>query len=66
MVALFLCLKFDVVTGLCTCVNHEKLLSLLSLNKSQFLDLCILCGTDYNKNLPKIGSFTAYKYIKNI
>ena len=56
--------KFDAITGLCTCIHYNNLLSLLDINKKQFLDLCILCGTDYNKNLHKIGSFTAFKYIK--
>jgi dTDP-4-amino-4,6-dideoxygalactose transaminase len=35
----------------------------LELKQEEFLDLCIMCGTDYNKNIPKVGSATAYKKI---
>ena len=26
----------------------------------QFRDLCIMCGTDYNKNIERVGPETAY------
>jgi 5'-3' exonuclease len=35
----------------------------LSLTQSQLLDLCIMCGTDYNNNIPKIGPHNALKLI---
>ena len=35
-----------------------------SNNRKQFLDLCIMFGCDYNKNIPKIGPETSYKYIR--
>lgn len=56
--------KLNVYTGTCVCVSNEKLLDSLSLDSKQLLDLCIMCGTDYNKNIPNIGSSTSYKYIK--
>ena len=56
--------KFDSATGNCVVIRNEKLLEGLDLNKSQLVDLCIMCGTDYNTNIPKVGSKTAYKYIK--
>lgn len=55
--------KIDTSTDTCTRINYNYLLESLGLTQAQFLDLCILCGTDYNKNIPKIGSKTAYKYI---
>lgn len=44
-------------------IEYENVLLGLNLSKEQFLDLCIMCGTDYNKNIPKIGCETSYKYI---
>lgn len=44
-------------------VNYEELLEQLSLSSSQFLDFCIMCGTDYNNNIPKIGPKKSFKYI---
>jgi flap endonuclease-1 len=55
--------KIDTSKDTCVRVNHEALLSALSITKEQFLDLCIMCGTDYNTNIPKVGSKTAYKKI---
>ena len=56
--------KLNSYTGVCNVLNHETLINNLDLTKKQFLDHCILCGTDYNKNLPKIGAVIAYKYIQ--
>jgi len=56
--------KLNVYTGNCVSVSNEKLLESLSLDSQQLLDFCIMCGTDYNKNIPNVGSTTAYKYIK--
>ena len=44
-------------------IEYAEMLSALNLTSAQFLDLCIMCGTDYNKNIPKVGCETAYKYI---
>ncbi len=35
----------------------------LNLNYTQFVDLCIMCGCDYNKNIPYIGATRAYELI---
>jgi 5'-3' exonuclease len=56
--------KLNVYTGVCVSVSNEKLLDSLSIDSKQLLDFCIMCGTDYNKNIPNVGSTTAYKYIK--
>ena len=45
-------------------VDLEEILQCLHLTYPQWLDFCILCGTDYNSNLPKIGSDKAYKLIQ--
>lgn len=55
--------KLNSSSGGCFTVNHDELLENMKLTESQFTDHCILCGTDYNKNLAGIGSIMAYKYI---
>jgi 5'-3' exonuclease len=55
--------KINTSSGGCFVVNHVTLVEKLKLNKQQFLDHCIMCGTDYNKNIQGVGSMTAYKHI---
>lgn len=55
--------KIDTSSDTCVRIEHNKLLESLSLDNTKFLDLCIMCGTDYNPNIPKIGSKTAYKKV---
>lgn len=56
--------KLNTFKSTCTQVNFDELLKILDFeNKEMFLDLCILCGTDYNPSLPKIGAITACKLI---
>lgn len=59
----FLC-KIDTSESKCLRVNKENLLNELGLTYDEFLDFCIMCGTDYNKNIFKIGPDKAYKLIK--
>ena len=40
------------------------MLESLKLNSDEFLDLCIMCGCDYNKNIYRVGPEKAYKYIQ--
>lgn len=42
----------------------QNILDILNLTQEQFLDLCILCGTDFNLNIPKIGPVRSYNYIR--
>lgn len=46
-------------------VIYEEILECLEMTSHQFLDFCIMCGTDYNKNIPKIGPETAFKLLKH-
>lgn len=59
----YLLTKIDTSNETCTIVDYSSILQELELSSSQFLDLCIMCGTDYNENIPKIGAITAYKHI---
>jgi 5'-3' exonuclease len=42
-------------------IVYTDVLEGLGLTADQFRDFCILCGTDYNKNIPRIGPEKAYK-----
>lgn len=53
------------MTDSITIFNLEKTIQSLGITKDQFIELCILCGCDYCKNIPRVGSITAYKIIKN-
>ncbi len=48
-------------------VTELKIVDILEsteLTLSQFRDLCIMCGTDYNNNIYRIGSEKSYRLIK--
>ena len=49
--------------GYCTRINSEYLFQEMGLTADEFLDFCIMCGTDYNKNIYKVGPAKSYKYI---
>lgn len=56
--------NIDINTGLCQRVLYENVLEQLDFDSSQFLDFCIMCGTDYNDNIFRIGPKGAYKLMK--
>jgi 5'-3' exonuclease len=45
-------------------LRYSDIISNLNLQQNQFTDLCIMCGTDYNDNVPQIGSEKAFKLIQ--
>lgn len=56
--------KINTGDGSAVLVCYNDILESLELTSEQFTDFCIMCGTDYNKNIPKVGPETAYKLIK--
>lgn len=58
-------IDFDVKNLTYTKVCKKKVLDALDLTSESFRDFCIMCGTDYNKNIPKIGVHTSYKIISD-
>ena len=38
----------------------DKILEGLELTMEQFVDMCLLCGSDYTSSIPRIGSRTAH------
>ena len=53
--------KIDTALDTCTMIIYNDILENLNINSSMMLDLCIMCGTDYNTNINKIGAHNAYK-----
>lgn len=47
----------------CTHIHHPSILAALDFTQFQFVDLAIMCGTDYNSNIPKIGAISAHKLL---
>ena len=48
----------------CIEIDMQELLEKLEMTQDQFRDMCIMCGTDYNKNIPRIGPMKSYDLIK--
>jgi 5'-3' exonuclease len=47
----------------CRLIRYEDVLDASGLTEQQFTDFCIMCGTDYNDNIPGIGPAKAYNLI---
>jgi len=56
--------KINTSTDTCVLISYEDVLSSLALSSSEFLDLCIMFGTDYNKNIFKVGPEKSFRLIK--
>ena len=56
--------KLDAIRGTCIEMDINVMYEALGLTYSSFVDLCIMCGTDYNSNMKGIGPEKAYKLIK--
>lgn len=48
------------------CLNLDTILSTLQLNHEQFVQLCLMCGTDYTQHtISGIGPATAYDLLRS-
>lgn len=45
-------------------IRYDHVLEKFGLTESQFLDFCIMCGTDYNDNIYRVGPNKAYSLIQ--
>ncbi len=45
-------------------IRFETLLENLEFESDQFIDFCIMCGTDYNDNIPRIGVSKAFDLMR--
>jgi 5'-3' exonuclease len=56
--------NLNMYTEACTQIRIQDILDGLELTQEEFKDFCIMCGTDYNKNIYQIGAVKAFKLIK--
>lgn len=47
----------------CKIMRYADVLEVLDMNDSEFIDFCIMCGTDYNDRIHGIGPAKAYKLL---
>lgn len=55
--------KVDTSDGSCMRIKHSAVLENMRMTADEFLDFCIMCGTDYNKNIFKVGPIKAQKLV---
>lgn len=55
---------FNTSSGECEIIEYRDVLENLELSSESFLDFCIMCGTDYNDNIPNYGCNKVYGIIK--
>lgn len=56
--------NFNINTMTCFCYQFDNILKTLELSKKQFLELCVLAGTDYKKSfIHSTNIFELYKLI---
>jgi len=48
-----------------TQIELKVLLEQFEMSMDEFIDLCIMCGCDYTKNIGGIGPIKAFKFIKD-
>jgi 5'-3' exonuclease len=56
--------KINIQNNTIILIEMKNLLTDLEMTYEQFRDFCIMCGTDYNTNIPKIGPDRSYKLLK--
>jgi len=54
----------DQPTHTCTCIILSEVLRVLQLSQTEFVDMCILMGTDYNDNVPNYGFAKTFPLLK--
>lgn len=55
--------KINTTEATCMRIRYSEVLKLFNFTSEQFLDFCIMCGTDYNSNIPRVGPSKAYSLI---
>lgn len=46
------------------CIRADKVLEGLQMNREEFVDFCIMCGTDFNENMKGYASKKCFNLIK--
>ena len=50
-------------TGYCDGIYLSEVLESFEFSQEEFLDFCIMCGTDYNDNIPGYAAGNVFKFI---
>ena len=58
--------KINTMTNRCNMISFSSLLKALNWTSEQFIDFCIMCGTDYNSNIPRVGPVKSFKFIDEL
>ena len=58
--------KYNLGSGKAVLTSSQNIIDGLGFTHSQFVDFCIMCGTDYNSNMRGVGIMTAYKLIHKL
>jgi 5'-3' exonuclease len=53
----------NISNGDCNIIYLPSLLKSMDMSYQHFIEFCVLCGTDYNKNIPGIGSIKCYELV---
>ena len=51
--------------GSCMRIELNKVLTQMKFTLDQFIDFCILCGTDYNETIKGVGPVSSFSLITN-
>ncbi len=57
--------KVNTSEASCVRIRHVELLEKFKMTADEFLDFCIMCGTDYNKNIFRVGPHKAFQFISD-
>jgi flap endonuclease-1 len=55
--------KINTSEETCIEIDYTRLVQSMNMSPSQFTDLCIMCGTDYNSNIKGVGPVNSYKLL---
>jgi 5'-3' exonuclease len=51
--------------GSCMSIHLQEVLSTMKFTHDQFIDFCILCGTDYNETIKGVGPVSSYSLLSS-
>jgi len=49
---------------MCEVIYYQQVMKQLALSERQFVDFCIMCGSDYNDNVPGAGPVKSYNLLQ--
>jgi len=52
------------IPAIFTCYTFQNALEATGLTHQQFIDFCILCGTDFNNNVPGYGAVKHHDFVR--